>query len=117
LFSEACGTLRQLIQEDDLERYLDVYDVSNPDLQEAALGYSANEFEDTESLRVLRILQYRLAILRRVLLCSLLALEADGGKPDFARWRTAVGTMETLASTTGEWSEKLNRILSEEERP
>lgn len=116
MLSEACGTLRQLIQEDDLEKYLDVYDISNPDLQEASLSYCESEFNDTESLKVLRILQYRSVILRRVLLCSLLALEADGGKPDFVRWRTAVSTMEALAATTGEWSEKINRILSEEER-
>ncbi|KAF2739118.1 hypothetical protein EJ04DRAFT_353590 [Polyplosphaeria fusca] len=115
-FAEQCGALKQLVEEDDLEKYLDVYDVNNPDLQEAAQGYSESEFEDAETLKALRTLQYRLSTLRRVFLCSLLALEADGGKPDFARWSIAVDSMLGLAAPTGEWSEKLTRILGEEEQ-
>jgi hypothetical protein len=108
--------LKQLIEEDDLEKYLDVYEVSNPDLQEAASGYSASEFEDAETLKALRILQYRLSTLRRLYLCSLLALEADGGAPDFARWSTVVDSMLITARPVGQWSEKFNRVLAEEEQ-
>jgi hypothetical protein len=99
-----------------LEKYLDVYDISNPDLQEAAQGYSESEFEDPETLKVLRTLQYRLSTLRRVYLCSLLALEADGGKPDFARWSTTVDSMLSVAAPVGACAEKVNRILGEEEQ-
>lgn len=116
MFAEQCGALKQLIEEEDLEKYLDVYDVSNPDLQEAGLGYTEAEFEDAETLKVLRVLQYRLVTLRRVFLCSLLALEADGGKPDFGRWSAVVDSMLALAAVTGEWSEKFNRVLAEEEQ-
>jgi hypothetical protein len=115
-FSEQCGILKQLIEEDDLEKYLDVYDVSNPALQEAAQGYSESEFEDAETLKVLRVLQYRLFTLRRVYLCSLLALEADGGKPDFTRWAAAVDSISILTAATGKWSEKFNSVLTEEEQ-
>jgi hypothetical protein len=114
IFVAQCETLKQLIQEDDLEKYLDVYEISNPDVQEAAQGYSESEFEDAETLKALRLLQYRLSTLRRVYLCSLLALEADGGKPDFARWSTVVDSMQSSARPTGQWSEKLNSILIEE---
>ncbi|KAF1969200.1 hypothetical protein BU23DRAFT_557880 [Bimuria novae-zelandiae CBS 107.79] len=117
IFLEQTGTLKELIQEDDLERYLDVYDVSNPDLQDAAEGYKETEFEDCETLKALRVLHYRLATLRRVYLCSLLALEADGGKPDFTRWITVVDSMVILATTAGDWTEKFNRIVQEEEQP
>jgi hypothetical protein len=99
-----------------LEKYLDVYEINNLDLQEAAQGYSETEFEDPETLKALRISQYRLSTLRRVYLCSLLALEADGGKPDFNRWGITVDSMLDLAAMTGNWSEKINRILSEEEQ-
>jgi hypothetical protein len=116
ILAEQCRNLKQLIQEDDLEKYLDVYEISNPDMQEAALGYSESEFDDAETLKVLRILQYRLSILRRVYLCSLLAMEADGGKPDFARWSTVVDSMLNTARPVGEWSEKFNRVLAEEEQ-
>ncbi|KAK3208715.1 hypothetical protein GRF29_77g1786581 [Pseudopithomyces chartarum] len=111
------GALKQLIQDDDLERYLDVYDVSNPDLQDAAQGYNQSEFEDNETLKALRVLQYRLSTLRRVYLCSLLALEADGGKTDFTRWTVVVDSMTDLAATAGEWTEKFNRIVQEEDQP
>lgn len=104
------------MEEEDLEKFLDVYDISNPDLQEASLSYSESEFEDAETLKALRVLQYRLSTLRRVYLCSLLALEADGAKPDFARWSAVVDSMLVLAAATGEWSEKFNRVLAEEEQ-
>src|SRR4051812_28049651 len=73
VLSKQCAILKQLVQADDLEKYLDVYEISNPDMQEAELSYSESEFEDAETLKALRILQYRLSILRRVYLCSLLA--------------------------------------------
>lgn len=104
------------MDEDDLEKYLDVYEINNPDLQEASQGYTESEFEDAETLKALRTLQYRLSTLRRVYLCSLLALEADGGKPDFSRWSAAVDSMSALATSTANMSEKINRILSEEEQ-
>ncbi|KAH7123936.1 Mysoin-binding motif of peroxisomes-domain-containing protein [Dendryphion nanum] len=115
VFSEQCGILKPLIKDDDLERYFDVYDISNADLVEAAQGFSESEFEDAETLKALRILQYRSSTLRRVYLCSLLSLEADGGKPDFVRWSTTLDSVLKLALSTGEWSERINRILGEEQ--
>ncbi|OJD30923.1 proliferating cell nuclear antigen [Diplodia corticola] len=115
-FADECATLRLLVESDDLERYLDVYDITSQDMQEAALGYSEDEFEDGESLKALRIWQYRLVTLRRVFLCSLLALEADGDSEDFARWRPAINAMERLTELCGKWCEKLTRILGEEEQ-
>jgi len=110
---QACDDLRNLISQDDLEKYLDVYDITYQDIQEASLGFSDGEFDDLESLKTLRILQARFSTLRRVFLCSLLSLEADGGKPDFPRWRTAVDAMESITSITGEHAEKLNLLLAE----
>lgn len=113
---EECATLRSLVEPDDLERYLDVYDITSQDMQEAFLGYSEGEFEDGETLKALRILQYRLISIRRILLCSLLALEAEGDKSDFHRWRTATESMKHIAEMSGAWCEKFNKILSEEEQ-
>ncbi|KAF4309914.1 Proliferating cell nuclear antigen PCNA [Botryosphaeria dothidea] len=115
-FADECTTLRVLVEPDDLERYLDVYDITSQDMQEAALGYSEDEFEDGETLKALRIWQYRLVTLRRIFLCSLLALEADGDREDFARWRPAIDAMERLTELSGKWCEKLTRILGEEEQ-
>ncbi|KAJ4325866.1 hypothetical protein N0V94_000428 [Neodidymelliopsis sp. IMI 364377] len=116
VLSRECQTLKRLVLEDDIEKYLDVYEISNPDLQEAAQGYSESEFEEAGSLKALRTLQYRLSTLRRVYLCSLLALQADGGKADFSRWGTVVDSMIAVAAPTGEWSERFNNVLAEEEQ-
>jgi hypothetical protein len=115
-FREACNYLKGLISEDDLDKYLDVYEINHLDIEEARLGFTTDEFDDLESLKALRIFQARLSVLRRILLCSLLSLEASGGPSDYSRWRIAVDSMERLASTTGEWAEKLNVLLEEEEK-
>jgi hypothetical protein len=114
-FLDACSDLRDLISEDDLDKYLDVYEVTYQDITEAYIGFSTTEFEDPEGLKALRILQARLQILRRVAMCALLSMEADGGKIDFTRWKTAVETMERLAIVSGEWAEKTNKLLDEEQ--
>jgi hypothetical protein len=114
-FLDACSDLRDLISEDDLDKYLDVYEITYQDITEAYLGFSTTEFEDAESLKALRILQARLNILRRVALCALLSMEADGARPDFTRWRTAVETMDRLAAVNGDWAEKMNKLLDEEQ--
>jgi len=116
ILAKECQTLRRQVQEDDIEKYLDVYEISNPDLQEAALGYNESEFEDVESIKALRAWQYRLSTLRRVYLCSLLALQADGGKADFSRWGTVADSMVLVAAPMGERSEKFNQVLAEEEQ-
>lgn len=116
VIEDGCVRLRHLITEDDLEKYLDVYEIGPQDVQEATIGFQADEFEDNESLKALRMWQYRFSVLRKVFLCSLLSLEADGGRSDFGRWRTAVEHMERVAIVTGESAEKINLILQEEEQ-
>lgn len=115
-FEEQCETLKRLIDQENLEKYLDVYDITISDLQEAALGFSEKDFEDTDSLKTLRTLQYRQDVLRRVYLCTLLAMEADGSASDFARWRAVIVSTDKLARLMGERSEKMNTILNEEEQ-
>lgn len=107
--------IRNTTHQDDFEKYLDIYEVNPADMQEAFTGYTENEFEDMESLKALRILQYRIDTLRRAFLCSLLALEADGGRPDFSRWRRATNAMSHVAVVMGDWAAKNGNILQEEE--
>ncbi|KAK1060861.1 hypothetical protein LTR74_011552 [Friedmanniomyces endolithicus] len=110
---EACATLRTLIDEDDLERYFEVYDVNAQDAKEASGEDALGVLEDDpESLKSLRLLSYRAGVLRRVTLCSLMALEADGGKPDFKRWRLATEVMQALSTALLDFAEKLHAMLS-----
>lgn len=113
--NRACDVLRPLAEQLDLEKYYDIYDVSDQDMQEAALGYSDTEFEDLDSLRVLKILAARFHTVRKIFLCCLLALDADGGKPDFPRWSAALDEIRGLGLVTAHTDQKMRRILGEEE--
>lgn len=113
---DSCTSLRTLIEEEDLDKYFDVYDINAQDAREATGSDALSVLEDDgESLKSLRVLSYRAAVLRRVTLSSLMALEADGGKPDFVRWRQANEAMNKVSKTIGLWAEKLQTCLSEME--
>lgn len=104
-----------MAEEMDLEKYLDIYDISENDYSEAMLGYSEAEFDDAESVRVLKVLAARFYTTRKIFLCCLMALDANGGKPDFVRWSTAVDEIHGVSVVTGDAEQQLHRILSEEE--
>jgi len=115
-YLRACNVLRSLVEELDLEKYFEIYEISQSDLHDIALEEVGAKSEDLENLKSLKRLLYRLHTIRKIFVCSLLALDADGGKPDFARWGIAVDGMQRLASITVGCTEKLNNILGEEER-
>jgi hypothetical protein len=100
----------------DLDKYYDIYDISDIDFSEAMLGYSEEEFEDTESVRVLKILAARFYMSRKILLCCLMAVDAQGGKSDLMRWNVASEEMRAVTLVVSEAEDRLHRILSEEER-
>lgn len=113
---EACASLRALIDEDDMERYYEVYDIDVQDAKEAAGPEALAVLEDDpESLKSLRVLSYRAGVIRRVTLCCLMALEADGGKADFARWRLSTDVMAKLNKTIAVGTERVRQVLSEME--
>jgi hypothetical protein len=79
------------------------------------LGFSETEFEDLESLRVLKILAARFHTARKIFLCTLLALDASGGKSDFSRWSNALDEITGISGITKEAEGRLRQILREEE--
>lgn len=117
-FRDAHASLSALLNEDALERFLDVYDIPYHAIQEATNPHLAKDEldEDNESLKSLRVVGYQYATLRRAVLCSLMSLEADGGKPDFPRWWAAIGQMTSLGAITANWAARLNELLRETER-
>ncbi|KAI9784133.1 MAG: hypothetical protein M1839_002637 [Geoglossum umbratile] len=100
----------------DLDKYNDIYDISTADLVEANRGYSEADFDDAETLKTLKVLLYRVHTTRRVFLCCLLALDADGGKPDFTRWRIAADEIERNGAVMNESAEALKKFLIEDEQ-
>ncbi|KAK2626056.1 hypothetical protein QTJ16_004318 [Diplocarpon rosae] len=114
-YNQACIALKPLAEEMDLEKYFDIYDISDVDFSEAMMGHSDTEFEDAESVRVLKILAARFYTTRKIFLCCLMALDAHGGSSDSNRWSTAVDEVHGVSIVTGDAGERLCRILGEEE--
>ena len=117
-YADAYQTLRPLAVEVDLERYHDIYEISVSDIQDVTNLSPSSPTAPVphEDLKTLKITLHKLHILRKLFLCSLLALDANGGKPDFLRWTTATEIMHTLSTKTAESALNLTKILSEEQR-
>ena len=114
-YSQVSAVIKGFAEALDLEKYYDIYDISDLDSADASQGYKESDFEDVESLRTLKIVAARFHTIRKMFLCSLLALEANGEKSDFLRWTTAVEGLRELNEATKDCYERTNAILSEEE--
>lgn len=108
--------LQPLTDDINLAKYHDIYDVSLEELMEAETCLAERAADDQYSLRALRTLFGRLYGVRKSVLCCLLALGADGGGTDIARWSTAIEQMRVLAEVTGKNIRRMTNILNEEDR-
>ncbi|KAI9931645.1 hypothetical protein MW887_010222 [Aspergillus wentii] len=115
-FIETQHTLQPLTDNANLAKYYDIYDISVEELAEAESGLAERLTEDQYSLRSLRSLFGKLYSVRKSILCCLLALGADGGGSDIARWSAAVEQMRELADVTGENIQRMTSILNEEDK-
>lgn len=114
-YEQASLVIKGFSEQLDLERYYDIYDISDLDMSDALQGYSESEFEDMESLRTLKIVASRFHILRKMFLCALLSMEAQGDETDFLRWSTVVESLRLLNEVTTESYERLKSILGDED--
>ncbi|KAL4993846.1 Mysoin-binding motif of peroxisomes-domain-containing protein [Aspergillus recurvatus] len=115
-YIQAQHALQPLTDSANLAKYYDIYDISQEDLVEIETAFADRETEDQFSLRGLRTLFGRLYLVRKSILCCLLALGADGGGSDIARWSTAIEQMRNLTKVTGENMQRMTSILNEEDR-
>ena len=114
-YNQVARVIRGFAEQSDLEKYYDIYDVSDFDMSDAFRGFDETEFDDFESLRTLKILAARFQVLRKLFLCGLLALDASGDETDLLRWTTAVEALRSVNETTQKTYTKLQDILREEE--
>jgi hypothetical protein len=98
-----------------VEKYHDVYEITDFDVRDAMAGVSDKEFHDMESLRTLKIYAARFAALRKMFLCALLALDAIGDGKDLVPWTTAAEGLAQVNTATRAAYERLRSILTEEE--
>jgi hypothetical protein len=115
-YIQAQHVLQPLTDSANLAKYYDIYDISQEDLIEVETALADRETEDQFSLRGLRTLFGRLYLVRKSILCCLLALGADGGGSDIARWSTAIEQMRNLTTVTGQNMQRMTSVLNEEDR-
>ncbi|PHH85485.1 hypothetical protein CDD83_343 [Cordyceps sp. RAO-2017] len=114
-YSQASDTIKAFSEQTELEKYYDMYDISDFDMSDALQGYNEAELEDAESLRTLKILAARFHTRRKMLLCGLLALDVSDEAAELVRWQAAAGALQSLNMCTKASYEKVRAILSEEE--
>jgi len=114
-YMQVTTAVKGFAEQMDLEKYHDIYDISDFDISDAMQGFTEKEFEDMESLRSLKIAAARFHTIRKILLCSLLAFEASGDNNDYLRWSTAVEGLKTLNELTLQSFERLRQLLADEE--
>lgn len=101
----------------DLEKYYDIYEISQTDLADAGLlaNVELAEIENADTLQDLKVGLQKLHILRKLMLCTLLALHTDGSKSDFRRWSIAVEMMSSVTSLTARMISNIDEVMGEEE--
>ena len=101
----------------DLEKYYDIYEISRTDMELAAeiAGDDKIEMEEVDTLKALRYQLQNLHIVRKLFLCSLLALDADGGKSDFVRWASATETMARVSVESMKMTLEVEDVLRDQE--
>ena len=117
LYRQEHDILKNLTVNVDLERYYDLYEISQSDMQEAGavIPPDIHDDDDMDTLKALKTGLQGLHLRRKLYLCSLLALHADGRRSDFPVWTAATESMISLASTTNRMASSIANILSEEE--
>ena len=108
---------KPLAVEVDLEKYCDIYEISRTDMDLAAEIAAAKhaQSDDADTLKALKYQLQNLHIVRKLFLCSLLALDADGGKSDFVRWAAATETMDRVSAESRKMAFEIEEMLGEEE--
>jgi len=115
-YYKAFEVARPLAVEGDLEKYYDIYEISRSDIQEGEdVPVLLTEDDDTETLKALKLAFQKLHMNRKLYLCSLLALSADGSRSDFRTWSAASESLEHIASETARMAINIDEILGEEE--
>ena len=112
LYYRAFEQIKQLAVEADLDRYYDIYEISRTDLLEFEGCQNTEPFgSEGDSLKSFKIGFQRMHLARKLCLCSLLALGADGGRADAVKWTTATKLMDATSVETSGITQDVDGIL------
>ncbi|KAI4255698.1 MAG: hypothetical protein LQ352_002447 [Teloschistes flavicans] len=115
LYCEAFEEMKGLAVATDLEKYYDMYEISRTDMLEIeSLKDAESLHSGEETLLSFKIGLQKLHLARKLFLCSILALSADGGRTDVAKWASATKTMNALSNETSKATQALGEVLEAE---
>ena len=116
-YREAFQRTRKLAVEIDLEKYSDIYEISQSDIQDAEGIQNTHDcvLEDEYTLKGLKTALQSSHSLRKLLLCSLLAINSDGTKSDSAKWIAVTNTMDCLTREMNETVQEIDETMGVEE--
>ena len=116
-YYSAYENMKPLAVDLDLEKYYDIYEISRTDMEYAELVANINisEIEDADTLQDLKVGLQKLQVIRKLFLCTLLALDADGSKSDFQRWSIATDNMNSVSSLTIKMICNIDEAMGDEE--
>ncbi|KAL8781532.1 MAG: hypothetical protein Q9194_000294 [Teloschistes cf. exilis] len=115
LYYEAYEEMKGLAVATDLEKYYDMYEITRTDMLEVeSLKDTESLHSGEETLLSFKVGLQKLHLARKLFLCSILALSADGGRTDVAKWTTATKTMNTLSKQTSKATQTLDEVLEAE---
>lgn len=115
-YYRAFEEMKALAVQADLEKYYNIYEISRTEMLEME-GVKDTFMSDfgQETLKSFKYGSQKLHLARKLFFCSLLALSADGGKVDFARWSTATRLMDSLSVETSRATQDVDETLGAEE--
>ena len=116
-YYQAYECLKAKAVESDLEKYFDVYEISPSDIEDSRIIAEADlsGLENADQLQDLKLGLQKFNILRKVFLCTLLALNADGSADDFATWTAAGDAMDALSDLTSTAVTSIDETLERED--
>ncbi|KAL9601120.1 MAG: hypothetical protein Q9219_002719 [cf. Caloplaca sp. 3 TL-2023] len=115
-YHKAFDDMKSLTVEMDLEKYYDIYEISRSEMLELEESRDIDTAEFGEgTLKAFKVGSRKMQLARKLFFCSLLALSADGGKVDLAKWSTATRAMDDLSITTSKATQDVDELLGTEE--
>jgi hypothetical protein len=108
-------SLKSLANARDVNKYHEIYDISEQDIQERSSHIRPEALDEGASLKVLRYCLRRTFLARQHVLCDLLAVSPQLESDDIEKWRTVLQQVSTLAGLLHNETAALSASLTQED--
>jgi hypothetical protein len=108
-------SLKSLATAGDVNKYHEIYDVSEQDIQEMSSHIRPEALDEGASLKALRCCLRRMFLARQLVLCDLLAISPQLEGDDIEKWRTVLQQVSILAELLHNEAAALSTSLTKED--